>query len=232
MLALGVDVSASRGLDLVLLDERRRLVGAPLRKQSPDDLRRLLEQSAPDVVAIDAPPCLGTTGGSRACERRLLALGLHCYFTPSDARVLERPFYAWMRTGFAAFEAATAAGYARFDGASPPRRAAIEVFPHGTAVALDGALPPPRTCRDGARKRAWRVRVLERSHVDTGELRSLDQVDAALAALTGLRALAGEFWTVGDASDGFIVLPGTARGERFVHLPPLRSPVVGRGRGC
>jgi len=38
MLALGVDVSVSRGLDLVLLDEHGHFVVRPLRAQTADDL--------------------------------------------------------------------------------------------------------------------------------------------------------------------------------------------------
>jgi hypothetical protein len=48
---------------------------------------------------------------------------------------------------------------------------------------------------------------LEARRVDVATLRSQDEVDAALAALTGLLALEGEFVAVGDPDEGVIVLP-------------------------
>jgi predicted nuclease with RNAse H fold len=91
-LALGVDVSAERGLDLVFLDERRRLSGPALRHQTAEDLFRRLVEREPDVVAIDSPPRLGTNGRSRSCERELLRLRLHCYFTRSYRGVRSKCF--------------------------------------------------------------------------------------------------------------------------------------------
>jgi len=207
-LALGVDVSAERGLDLVFLDERGRLSGPPLRRQTAEDLFRVLVERNPDVVAIDSPPRLGTNGRSRRCERELLRFGLHCYFTPCDATTAENPFYEWMRAGFAAFAAAARARYEMFGGDGIVRRRALEVFPHATAVALAGCLPPRGTCRSATGKRRWRARALQSAGVDTTELRTTDAIDAALAALTGLHALDERYWAVGDRSDGFIVVAG------------------------
>jgi hypothetical protein len=83
------------------------------------------------------------------------------------------------------------------------------VFPHASAVALAGSRPPPGTSRRGTAKRAWRTAVLQAAGLDTSELRSLDAVDAALAALTALMVAEGTQWfSVGDPADGLIVLPG------------------------
>jgi predicted nuclease with RNAse H fold len=90
MLALGVDVSLSRGLDFVLLDENRRLVGQSLRRRTPDDLPCVLAEQKPGIVAIDSPPKLGTNGGSRLAEREPLRLGIHAYCTPSDPEKAKR----------------------------------------------------------------------------------------------------------------------------------------------
>ena len=43
--------------------------------------------------------------------------------------------------------------------------------------------------------------------MDNGLLSGIDQVDAALAALTGLVALEGEWSAVGDPESGVILLP-------------------------
>jgi predicted RNase H-like nuclease len=120
-----------------------------------------------------------------------------------------------MRAGFLVFDQARRAGCTLFAGDATIRGSAIEVFPHGSSVALRGRLPPAGTCKSGARKRRWRAEVLEAHGVDTKRLRSTDAVDAALAALTGLLALEGKFWTVGDATEGVIVLPGKPPRGRF-----------------
>jgi len=116
-----------------------------------------------------------------------------------------------MLIGFDAFKAAGRAGYTSFTGGRLAHRCSIEVFPHGSAVALTGRLPPSGTCRSNGRKRRWRTAVLEAHGVETRGLRSTDEVDAALAALTGLMTLEGNFWFLGDPSEGVIVLPGRSR---------------------
>ena len=53
--ALGIDVGVEKGLDLVVMDERR----LPLRVLSHVGIGRLsqlIEELAPDAIAIDAPP--------------------------------------------------------------------------------------------------------------------------------------------------------------------------------
>src|ERR1700730_6977355 len=51
---------------------------------------------------------------------------------------------------------------------------------------------------------------MERAGIDTRELRTGDEVDAALAAFTGVLALRGEFRAVGDPAEGVIVIPAAA----------------------
>jgi hypothetical protein len=52
-----------------------------------------------------------------------------------------------------------------------------------------------------------RLRWARRGLADSGALSTLDQVDAALAAATGLHALAGRHAAVGTADEGLIVVP-------------------------
>ena len=106
-----------------------------------------------------------------------------------------------MKTGIAAFEACAEAGFPRYR-AGPAQGTALEVFPHATSVVLAGALPPA-----GARKKDWRTAVLRARGVELASLTTMDLLDAALAALTGLSALRGEFSALGDPDEGTIVVP-------------------------
>lgn len=211
VLALGVDVSVVRGLDTVLLDERRRLL-ATNRNQRPSDLGPLIAAHRPEVVCIDSPPAFGRTGRSRLAERELLRLGIHSYATPSEDT--DRPFYDWMRVGHECFAEAEDAGFPLYRSGETVLGHAIEVFPHASAVILAGRLPAARRSRS-VTKRAWREAVLLRNDVPTHSLRSLDQIDAALGALTGLLALEGSFTAIGDPNEGVIVLPSRTIPARF-----------------
>jgi predicted nuclease with RNAse H fold len=198
--SLGIDVSVRRGLDAAVLDAERNLL-AVRRRQGVEDLPALLQRFAPDVVAIDSPPAWGRAGRSRHAERELRRLGLSSYATPSHPVWRERPFYAWMKVGFRVFGKVAESGFGRFR-QGDVRQTAIEVFPYATAVALTGMLRPRATS-----KRSWRREVLIREGLDVGRLPTLDAIDAALAALTGLLALQGRFTAVGDPGEGVIVLP-------------------------
>jgi predicted RNase H-like nuclease len=139
----------------------------------------------------------------------LFALGLPCFRTPSDPALREHPFYGWMFAGHAAFAAAARAGYPCFTGGREGRGRALEVFPHGAAVALAGRRPPAGTARQPAAKRRWRAAVLAGAGVDVTALRTLDAIDAALAALVALIVTEGGKWfSLGEADEGCVVLPG------------------------
>jgi hypothetical protein len=155
-----------------------------------------------------APPAWGVSGGSRQAEKALRRLGIQSYGTPSDPLKQAHKFFGWMKSGFAAFAACEQAGYPRYR-AGAVRGTAFEVFPHATSVVLSGALPPART-----RKKDWRTAVLRARGVELAQLTTIDLVDAALAALTGLLALRGEFTPLGDPEDGTIVVPDRALPSR------------------
>jgi predicted nuclease with RNAse H fold len=207
-----MDVSENRGLDVVVMDSGRRLVGPPRERVSPDELRTCLEGLKPDlaVVAIDSPPGIGRSGRSRPCELGLRARGLNIFSTPSDPARFARPFYNWMRVGQEAFQAARAAGFELFTPGRGVRGSALEVYPHASDVALRGGAPPPGVTRSASRKRKWRSETLQLAGLDPGALGSIDAVDAALAALTGLYGLEGAFEAVGSPPF-FIIVP---TGER------------------
>ena len=75
------------------------------------------------------------------------------------------------------------------------------------------------------RKREFRTRVLRSQHVETDGLRSMDQVDAALAALTGLLALRGRHSALGDPKEGVIVLPvSSLPAHPYRRCPEPKAP--------
>ena len=201
MRALGIDVGVRKGLDLVLLEDRTVLDTA--RHVRVEDVAGATADLGPDVVAIDAPPAWASTGRSRRTERELRWFGIQCFNTPSDSRMAKHPFYEWMTVGFSVFRALEAS-FPRYRGGAV-RGTAIEVFPHASAVVLAGCLPPK-----GSSPHAWRREVLHTHGLDVRGLRSADQVDAALAALTGRFALQRRFSAPGDPREGQIVVPAVS----------------------
>jgi predicted nuclease with RNAse H fold len=193
-LAIGVDVAARRGCDVVALGDD--LVARPVgRVGTAEQLRVLLDAHRPDVVAIDAPPAWASDNGARQCERELQRLGVSIFTTPNEARGTANAFYDWMHTGFAMFDGAR--GYPT-----------LETFPHASAIALLGRRPERGLLRDPRAKRAWRLAALDATGVDTTALATLDEIDAALCAVTGRVHLAGDAITLGDAAEGVLTLPG------------------------
>ncbi|HEX9123807.1 MAG TPA: DUF429 domain-containing protein [Actinomycetota bacterium] len=231
MRSLGIDVGVHKGLDLVLLDGNRHVLDTH-RRVGVESLPALVKAMTPEVVAIDAPPSWALTGKSRLTERELRWFGIQCFNTPSDHRMAEHPFYEWMTIGFATFQAIEDR-YPRYRGGAV-KGTAIEVFPHASAVVLAGTLPPP-----SVPKGHWRRSVLRALGVDVGGLRSSDQVDAALAALTGVFALERRFSAPGDPREGTIVVPAAtlpSHPYRRASAPRRRDgqqPLPGLGAcGC
>jgi predicted nuclease with RNAse H fold len=203
--SLGIDVGL-RSHDAVLLDDRA-LVDAPVRFSEPGRLDELIDAWRPDVVAIDSPPSFAPNGTSRAAERLLHRRGIRIFPCPCAERAEGNAFFDWMRAGFDLFATAAKAGFGIGLDASAVHGRAVEVYPHGSAVILRGARPAPGTLRSARGKRAWRAQVLTDNGVSVGERATVHQVDAMLAALTGVRALEGVASAVGRPEEGVIVVP-------------------------
>lgn len=212
--SLGIDVSERRGLDVVLLDG----AAPPLVRSrvEVEDLGALVAELTPAVVAVDAPSAWGVSGGSRVCEQHLRRVAIQSYGTPADPERREHRFYSWMKVGVRVYEVLREAGYPTYRGGAV-RGTAAEVFPHATSVVLAGCLPPAPLSRAG--RREWRTEVLARAGVATAALRTADAVDAALAALTGVLALRGDFVALGRLEDGFLVVPAPFSAEPYRPCP-------------
>jgi predicted nuclease with RNAse H fold len=197
--ALGVDVAEeTKGLDIVVLDADREVLASAGGLSVAELARIVLEEIRPDVVCIDSPPGWSSSGKSRAGERALAALGISAFYTGADPG--PHRFYRWMRVGFSVYDS-IAPSYQLFREGSPMTCAA-EVFPEASAVLLAGRL---RSVEET--KVSFRRRVLRLEGVDESGLSSIDRVDAALAALTGVRALEGTFSCLGDPAEGVIIVP-------------------------
>lgn len=207
MRAIGIDVGGEhrKHLDVVVMDAERQIAAVGSRVPV-GRLTALLADHPADVVCIDSPPAWAPPGArSRTTERELKLLGIQAYYTPDQPTGEANAFYDWMRNGMAAFRAAERAGYPIYRAGSIADHA-LEVFPHASATVLAGCLPPSR--QSAGAKRAWRAGVLRAHHVPTSQLQTLDQVDAALAALTGLIALElRDPFAPGMPEEGRIVLP-------------------------
>jgi predicted nuclease with RNAse H fold len=215
--SLGVDVGGPRkGLDLVLMDDDRvPFLVKP--RASLEDVAAAIDRHAPEIVAIDSPPKWNAGGRSRRTERWLAELGISTFPTPSAAGG-EHAFFAWMKSGMEVFALAASRGY-ELDTTGRRGKRAIEIFPYGSAVVLSGGLKP-----QGMRSKDWRARVLRAHGVRTDDLRTLDQVDAALASLTGILVLEGKHTFLGDDTEGVIVLPVAAPLPRYLPGPaPLED---------
>ena len=151
----------------------------------------------PAVVCIDSPSGWSQSGKSRLAERRLARLGIQAYYTGEDPG--DHPFYAWIRVGLQIFER-LATHYPLHRGGEVTGHAA-EIFPHASAALLADSLPAT------GQKEAFRRGVLRAQSVAEHDLATLDLVDAALAALTGLIALDGHHSSVGDPAEGVVLLP-------------------------
>jgi predicted nuclease with RNAse H fold len=211
--SLGIDVGQYHH-DAVLLDGRA-VAHAPARFSDPARLDELIDAWSPEVVAIDSPPCFAPSGGSRAAERSLHRRGIRIFPCPCAERAEGNAFFDWMRAGFGVFASAAQAGFEVGVDASAVHGRAIEVYPHGSAVTLRGARPAAGALRTARRKRAWRAQVLADNGVLVDDRATVHQVDAALAALTGRRALEGFASGVGRPEEGVIVVPVTALLDRY-----------------
>ncbi|MBX5466773.1 MAG: DUF429 domain-containing protein [Firmicutes bacterium] len=207
---VGIDVSQSRGLDVAVLDHRLQLA-APLRRRVERACAvRWVAALSPLAVAVDGPASWARGPGGRTGERALLGRGIRLFLTPPAAGA-RSAFTRWMEEAVALFQALAAVGYRPFQGRTV-RGSSLEVFPHATATVLLGRVAA----------KAERPAVLRAQGVAVPRGASRDGIDALLCALTGWWAVAGRFTALGDALEGWIVVPGDLK----PHYPPRRRPEI------
>jgi predicted nuclease with RNAse H fold len=197
----GIDVGGKRkGCHLVLLQGSRILLRA--RSGEPRDLLDACLAHDVQAVGIDAPCVWSQPGNGRLAEKELAKHGIHCFSTPTRERAETSAFYGWMLCGeqiyktFAPhFPLLNTARYT--DG-----RASFETFPHAISRAFLGA-----DIASAKQKSVQRRQILHDAHIDITSLGSIDDVDAALCALTAAYLLAGRTQSYGDATGGYIHVP-------------------------
>lgn len=163
-------------------------------------LARWCRERGARVVAVDAPCRWRGPGLARASERALSALGIACYYAPTEQRAREHPFYRWMLPGSALY-AALASAFPLFDGVDVRGPLCFETFPQAIACALAGKIVSAKD------KRTVRRALLDRAGLATSTLGSIDEIDATLCALAAQRFAIGDFSAFGDAEDGYIIVP-------------------------
>jgi len=227
--AVGIDLSARRGLDLAVLDERLRLITLihlPDLAATLDWLDR--EAPAPLAIGIDAPqgprlplltdpairaaqvppPPDGRYLRYRVCDYQLARRGIGLYLSPAA----DEPVPGWMAVGFALFAALRERGFRAPGGPNDTAATLLEVYPYATFVTLLGAVPPSKSTPEGL---AIRRRALEEASV-TGLPAAMghDALDAAAAALATAAFAAGQGCALGDPAEGLMVLPVPAEAFR------------------
>jgi len=169
----GVDVGASKGFDLAVID-RDGLLAGPERITEIPEVVRWLRKHRPQVVAVDSPRSPAPEGKlSRDGERELVRAGIcGIRYTPDETALgTNETYYAWIANGFALYAALTKAQ--RTEGWE-----VIECFPTATWSRLGS--------KRGSRSRArWSREVLGRLGLDSLPKRmNQDARDAIGAALT------------------------------------------------
>ncbi len=235
MFFVGVDVSATRGFDLAVLDDERRL-SSLWHAASLADIRAGLDDlDAPFVVAIDAPwrlsafplrdplvraklavpPPEGRYNRYRVCDYELARRGIPLYLLPEPGG----PTPSWMQAGFDLFATLERVyGLRTPEGPNDTTASLLEVYPFASFVCLLGGRPPRKTTGQGA---AARSAALETTGITGLPDRSLshDALDAVAAAYTGWAWRHGAGGAVGLPDEGLIVLPIPALKDRYTALP-------------
>lgn len=201
---VGVDVGGpKKGFHAVALSNGQ--FHGKLATLNPEAVVQWSQSLHASAVGIDAPCCWRLARHARPCERGLAAEGIFSFSTPSRTVGASHPFYEWMRNGAELFRLLQP-HYQLFNGGySHSSPVCFETFPQAVACAVAG------TVLSAKYKRRDRPRLLRQTGFSTAVLDNIDEVDAALCALTALHLSAGTFKTYGDGAEGFIVVPLRSR---------------------
>jgi predicted nuclease with RNAse H fold len=183
----GIDVGASKGFDLAVIDGER-LVAGPNRIVRIPDVVRWLQVQRPAVIAVDCPRSSAPADElSRQGERELVrARVCGIRYTPNEATLEKnKTYYAWIKNGFKLYAALIAE-------TRDTNWDVIECFPTATWSRLGGP-------RDGRSRARWSREVL--GGLGLGSLQSRmnqDARDAIGAAITARLYNHGDIESFGD----------------------------------
>lgn len=183
----GVDVGASKGFDVAVIDVEG-LVAPPERIAAAGDVADYLGELCPAVVAVDSPIGPAPPGRlSRDGERELVKAGVcGIRYTPNEVSLrANQAYYGWILNGLALYEA-----LGRSSGLAAA--AVIECFPTASWSRLGGLR--------GRRTRArWSREVLQGQGLAGLPARmNQDARDAVGAAITARLHAAGQTESFGE----------------------------------
>lgn len=215
----GIDVGGDeKGCHLVVL--RGRIVVERYRKKKPEELPALCAEHEVIAVGVDAPCKWRAGDNARQAERDMARNRITLFSTPTkiNAEASTSGFYDWMFVGMRVYKA-LAAKYPLLDN---PRYGngtiCFETFPHAITHAFLGVEASAKL------KTTQRKSLLEACGIDTSTLRSVDERDAALCALTAQFLLEGKTRTFGDGAGGYIHVPDIKNNERNQSLQKPWQP--------
>lgn len=191
----GVDVGASKGFDVAVVD-RERLISPPKRIVTVAGVVDHLSELRPAVIAVDSPRRPALSGRrSRAGERDLVKAGIcGIRYTPDENALHgSKTYYCWILNGLRLYEALG-------DSRSLARTTLIECFPTASWSRLGG----PKGKHTRAR---WSRHVLEaQGLLDLPARMNQDARDAIGAAITAKLHSAGQTESFGEI---VVPLPAT-----------------------
>lgn len=202
----GIDIGGDRkGNHLVIL--RGTDLVCKVSKETPEQMLAQCLRHDVAAVGIDAP-CqwrAGETG--RHAERALAQQKIFSFATPTRELAVanQTGFYGWMFNGERIYNV-FAPHFPIYRNSGKFDRVCFETFPHAITCAL-----LTREVASAKQKRAQRRQILAEAGIQTRPLRSIDEIDAALCALTANFLLDGRVVVHGDESGGFIVVPSSGR---------------------
>lgn len=173
--------------------------------------------------SLNPPPRPGRWMNFRLAEYLLRQHGISCYKTPPDEKACPN----WMQMGFHLYKRLEQMGYHPYPSPESAHKW-LEVYPHASFCTLLGHVPLPKHTLEGRLQRQLLlhkhkltvpdpmefVKEITSQRLLQGSLRmdnlySQGELDALVAAYTAWQAAnhPDQITTLGDASEGLVVLP-------------------------
>lgn len=196
-MVVGIDVGGeAKGFHAVALQHDKI---ASIHSRQPLDILSWCKGIGAKCIAIDSPCAWSSDGKSRVAERSLCAKKVWCFATPTEERARLKTFYSWVFNGFRLYEALSL-DYPLYRGETSEKNC-METFPHAVVCALRGKVVSAKP------KNKVRRSILRDLGIDDSSLPNIDFVDAAICALSAKAFNDRNFKKIGNATEGYIVLP-------------------------